>query len=170
MKPRKTVHYVNNKQMYETMREYIKGVRRARREKTEPPRVPEYIGECVYLICNKLSMNYNFINYTWRDEMVSDGIENCIMAVDNFDPKKTDNPFAYFNESLRHELRSLGVRCFDVELGPQFGPALNDILATATGQTTERVGRDVDRDYIMSPEQALQYGMIDEVVAHRSRK
>jgi len=48
--------------------------------------------------------------------------------------------------------------------------SLNDILATATGQTTERVGRDVDRDYIMSPEQALQYGMIDEVVAHRSRK
>ena len=40
-----------------------------------------------------------------------------------------NNPFAYFNESLRHELRSLGVRCFDVELGPQFGPTLNDILA-----------------------------------------
>ena len=96
MKPGKTVHYVNNKQMYETMREYIKGVRRARREKTEPPRVPEYIGECLYLICNKLSLKPQFSGYTWRDEMVSDGIENCIVAVDNFDPRKSDNPFAYF--------------------------------------------------------------------------
>jgi hypothetical protein len=96
MKKPKPVHYVNNRQMYETMKVYIKEVRRANRENVTPPRIPEYIGECVYLICNKLSLKPQFSGYTWRDEMVSDGIENCIVAMDNFDPKKSDNPFAYF--------------------------------------------------------------------------
>ena len=96
MKKKKTVHYVNNRQMYDTMKVYIKAVRKSKREKGEPPRVPEYIGECLYLICNKLALKPQFSGYTWREEMVSDGIENCIVAVDNFDPRKSDNPFAYF--------------------------------------------------------------------------
>lgn len=96
MKKKKTVHYVNNRQMYDTMKVYIKAVRRAKREKVEAPRVPEYIGECLYLICNKLALKPQFSGYTWREEMVLDGIENCIVAVDNFDPRKSDNPFAYF--------------------------------------------------------------------------
>jgi DNA-directed RNA polymerase specialized sigma24 family protein len=96
MKKPKPVHYVNNKQMYETMKVYIKAVRKSKREKVEAPRIPEYIGECLYLICNKLSLKPQFSGYTWRDEMISDGIENCIVAIDNFDPRKSDNPFAYF--------------------------------------------------------------------------
>src|SRR6202050_372966 len=44
---------------------------------------------------------------------------------------------------------------------------LNDILANATGQPTERVSRDVERDYIMDPPQALEYGLIDRVIATR---
>lgn len=95
MKKPKPVHYVNNRQMYETMCVYIAAVRKAEEEGTEKPRVPEYIGECFTLICNKLSMKPQFSGYSWRDEMISDGITNCIMAVDNFDPK-FENPFAYF--------------------------------------------------------------------------
>jgi ATP-dependent Clp protease protease subunit len=45
--------------------------------------------------------------------------------------------------------------------------ALNAILATATGQPTDKIARDVDRDYIMDPEQALEYGLIDHVIANR---
>jgi len=96
MKKKNTVHYVNNKQMYEVMKVYIRAVRKSKREKIEPPRIPEYIGECLYLICNKLSLKPQFSGYTWRDEMISDGIENCIVAIDNFDPRKSNNPFAYF--------------------------------------------------------------------------
>src|SRR5216117_1093129 len=44
---------------------------------------------------------------------------------------------------------------------------LNTMLATATGQPIDRLARDVDRDYIMSPEQAVEYGMIDRVIASR---
>jgi len=45
---------------------------------------------------------------------------------------------------------------------------LNDILAKATGQTIEKVARDVDRDYILEPDQALEYGMIDHVISSRA--
>jgi ATP-dependent Clp protease protease subunit len=44
---------------------------------------------------------------------------------------------------------------------------LNQILADASGQTMERIARDVDRDYIMSGEQAVQYGIVDRVITSR---
>jgi len=44
---------------------------------------------------------------------------------------------------------------------------LNQLLAKATGQPVERVARDVDRDYIMGPEQGVEYGMIDRVISSR---
>jgi DNA-directed RNA polymerase specialized sigma24 family protein len=94
----KPKNYVNNRDFYEDLKRYKKAVRKAKREKTDPPRISAYIGECIYLINNKLAKKYNFVSYTWLDEMVSDGIENCIMSVDNFDEKKSTNPFAYFTQ------------------------------------------------------------------------
>ena len=44
---------------------------------------------------------------------------------------------------------------------------LNEILATATGQPVERIARDVDRDYILEPEQALEYGLVDRIIDSR---
>ena len=44
---------------------------------------------------------------------------------------------------------------------------LNQILADASGQPVERVARDVDRDYIMSAEGAVEYGLIDRVITSR---
>ena len=44
---------------------------------------------------------------------------------------------------------------------------LNKRLSDATGQTVERVSRDVDRDYIMEPDQAVEYGMVDRVISSR---
>src|SRR5438046_4789653 len=44
---------------------------------------------------------------------------------------------------------------------------LNKLLAEATGQPIDRVARDVDRDYIMGPEQAREDGMIDRVISAR---
>lgn len=44
---------------------------------------------------------------------------------------------------------------------------LNEILADCSGQPMERVGRDVDRDYIMDPDQAVDYGLIDRVITSR---
>lgn len=94
-------HYVNNKQFYEALSEHKKGVLAAAEAGTEKPRIPNYIGECIYHIADRLSRKPNFINYSFRDEMISDGIENSIMYLDNFNPEKYNNPFAYFTQIIK---------------------------------------------------------------------
>lgn len=64
----------------------------------DKPVITNYIGECIFLICNNLAKKPNFVGYTYKDEFISDGIIDCISAVDNFDPDKTNNPFAYFTQ------------------------------------------------------------------------
>jgi DNA-directed RNA polymerase specialized sigma24 family protein len=91
-------HYIDNKEFLRAVIEYRKSVRRAKRLKEEKPRVTEYIGECFIKIANQLAFKSNFINYSYREEMISDAIENCLTYVDNFDPKKSSNPFAYFTQ------------------------------------------------------------------------
>ncbi|MDU4696513.1 MAG: ATP-dependent Clp endopeptidase proteolytic subunit ClpP [Paenibacillus sp.] len=46
---------------------------------------------------------------------------------------------------------------------------LNSIAAEYTGQPLERIEKDMDRDYFMSPEEAREYGIIDQVIAHDKR-
>lgn len=77
-----------------------KAVRKAKREGTKAPGVSNYIGQCFLDIANNLSTKPNFANYTYRDEMISDSIENCIMYATNFDPKKSKNPFAFFTQII----------------------------------------------------------------------
>ena len=91
-------HYVNNKEFLVAMTEY-RETRLAAEEKGKPkPRCSEYIGECFVKIANHLAYKSNFVNYTFREEMILDGIENCITYMDNFNPEKSKNPFAYFTQ------------------------------------------------------------------------
>lgn len=96
----KKVHYVDNKKFYEEIVAYKRKEEEYKQKGLESPRLPEYIGECIFKIANKLSNKPCFINYSYRDEMVSDGIENCIMYFKDFDPNKTQNPFAYFTQVI----------------------------------------------------------------------
>ena len=96
----KNPHYVDNAKFLDAMREYKKSVNRAKRAKEEKPPVTNYIGECFLKIANHLSYRPNFINYTFRDDMIADGIENCLQYLDNFDPVKSKNPFAYFTQII----------------------------------------------------------------------
>tara|TARA_R110002153_G_scaffold5873_11_gene27126 strand:+ start:12022 stop:12561 length:540 start_codon:yes stop_codon:yes gene_type:complete len=93
-------HYVDNKLFLEAMTAYKKEVKKALRTKKDKPPVTDYIGSCFLKIANHLSYRPNFINYTFRDDMVSDGIENCLQYLDNFDPAKSKNPFAYFTQII----------------------------------------------------------------------
>lgn len=93
-------HYVNNKELYEAMIKYQQGIRDAEESGDERPPIPEYIGQCLVQIANRLSHKPNFINYSYRDEMISDGIENCITYINNFNPEKSKNPFAYFTQII----------------------------------------------------------------------
>jgi len=93
-------HYVDNKKLYAEMKAFLDGVKEAEESGSDKPKIPEYIGECLLKISTRLSTKPNFINYTYRDEMISDGIENCINYIENFDPNKSDNPFAYFTQII----------------------------------------------------------------------
>ena len=93
-------HYVDNKRFLEEMKKYRKKVLSARNRKRKDPPISDYIGECFLKIANHLSYRPNFINYTYKEDMISDGIENCLTYVANFDPEKSNNPFAYFTQII----------------------------------------------------------------------
>jgi DNA-directed RNA polymerase specialized sigma24 family protein len=92
--------YVNNKDFLAALVEYRRMVTEAEQNNGPRPRVPNYIGECVMKIATHLARKPNFMNYTFKDEMVADGIENCLQYIDNFDPEKSKNPFAYFTQII----------------------------------------------------------------------
>jgi len=96
----KQKHYINNADFLQALIDYKAAQKDCKKKKAPPPPIPNYIGECFMKIAEGLSHKPNFINYTYRDEMISDGIENCLMYFDNFDPTKSKNPFAYFTQII----------------------------------------------------------------------
>lgn len=102
---RKPIEYVNNKDFHNAIVEYRKSVNKAAKEGKEKPRIPDYIGSCIYKISTKLANKPCFINYSFKEEMISDGIENCILYFHDYNPdyrgedgKKNTNAFAYFTQ------------------------------------------------------------------------
>jgi hypothetical protein len=90
------VHYVCNKDFLAAIVEYRKKVFASRENGTPPPQIPDYIGDCLLKMATRYSYKPNFANYSYRDEMISDAVENSIQYFMNFDPAKSSNPFAYF--------------------------------------------------------------------------
>lgn len=93
-------HYVNNADFLAAIKEYKQKVLEAEESGSPKPQVSNYIGECILKIATHLSYKPNFINYSYKDDMILDGIENCIQYIDNFDPTKSSNPFAYFTQII----------------------------------------------------------------------
>lgn len=93
MAKNKENHYVNNEKFLEAIIDYKKLLL------TEPDaQVPEYIGICILDIATRFARKPNFSGYTYKDEMVSDAVENCFQYLTNFDPEKSSNPFAYYTQ------------------------------------------------------------------------
>ena len=99
---KKNPHYVNNKEFLEAMVKFKESVREAEDSGGERPVVPIYIADCIMKIATHLSYKPNFVNYMFREDMISDGIENCVQYIHNFDPKKSSNPFAYFTQIIHY--------------------------------------------------------------------
>ena len=97
---RKKQHYVDNEKFLVVMTDYREKYLQAKDDEEELPIIPDYAGECFLKIAERLSHRPNFINYAFREEMVSDGIENCVMYASNFNPEKSTNPFAYFTQII----------------------------------------------------------------------
>jgi len=99
---RKSEHYVNNKEFLEALINYRAKCQRAEEAGEARPVIPRYIGECFLKIANHLSYKPNFVNYMFREDMISDGIENCVQYIKNFNPEKSSNPFAYFTQIIHY--------------------------------------------------------------------
>ena len=96
----KKVNYIDNKKMYEEIIKYKELVKICEKENKPKPRIPNFLGICIYKIAINLANWYKFVKYSFKDEMISDGIENAIMYFDNFDPVKWNNPLAYFTQIM----------------------------------------------------------------------
>ena len=96
----KSTHYVDNSKFLEALIEHRTKSQTAKASNIDKPMVSNYLGECFLKIATHLSYKANFINYTYRDDMISDGIENCLVAVEKFDPDKSKNPFAYYTQII----------------------------------------------------------------------
>ena len=102
MSEKKPKHYVNNADFLEALIEYKKKCVIAKEEGKEDPQIPNYIGECFLKIATHLSYKPNFVNYMFREDMCSDGIENCVQYIHNFNPERSQNPFAYFTQIIHY--------------------------------------------------------------------
>ena len=102
MAKKKSEHYVNNKELLAALIDYRADVAVAKSKDLPKPRISNYLGSCFLKIATHLSYNPNFVNYMFRDDMISDGIENCVQYIHNFDPAKSKNPFAYFTQIIHY--------------------------------------------------------------------
>jgi len=102
MAKKKSEHYVNNKELLAALIDYRAEVAVAKTKDLPKPRISNYLGECFLKIATHLSYKPNFVNYMFRDDMISDGIENCVQYIHNFDPNKSRNPFAYFTQIIHY--------------------------------------------------------------------
>ena len=98
MARKRSEHYVNNKEFLAAIVEYKEKVALAAERGEAKPRITNYLGECFLKIATHLSFKPNFVNYMFKDDMVCDGIENCVQYINNFNPEKSKNPFAYFTQ------------------------------------------------------------------------
>lgn len=89
--------YVSNKQLYQALVEYNKKYK----ETGQKHPFSDYIGKCILAIATKLANKPNYISYTYKEEMISDGIENTVMYLHNFDPEKSNNAFAYITQIIK---------------------------------------------------------------------
>ena len=99
-KRKKTVHYVDNAKFLEEMIEYKRQYHISKSNDEELPIISEYLGSVFLKIAQRLSFRPNFINYAFKNDMISDGIENCLHYIHNFNPDKSSNPFAYFTQII----------------------------------------------------------------------
>ena len=100
---RASIHYVNNAEFSQAVVDYVMTVQEAKKEFQALPIVPDYIAQCFLRIAEGLSHKSNFIRYTYREEMVMDGVENCLKAIENYNIEAATrtgkpNAFAYFTQ------------------------------------------------------------------------
>ena len=95
---RRKNNFIDNKEFFAAIVAFRKEYDAAKENGTELPIIPRYIGKCFLDIATHLSMRPNFSNYMYRQDMVMDAVENCVLYWHRFDPTRSNNPFSYFTQ------------------------------------------------------------------------
>jgi hypothetical protein len=140
---KKRPNYVDNKQFLAAMIEFRESVQTAEKNGEKRPIVPMYIAECIMKIATHLSYKPNFMNYSFKEEMISDGIENCLQYIDNFNPEKSNNPFAYFTQIIYYAF----LRRIEKEKKHLYIKYKATEHANFMGETADRQDHDYGNDY-----------------------
>lgn len=166
-------NYVNNKDFLDALVQYRKMRIEAEDCGDEPPRIPDYIGRCFYQIANRLATKPNFSGYSYKDEMISDGLENAIQAINNFDPDKSNNPFAYFTQIIWYAF----LRRIDKEKRQMYikhkvteNASVQDSMEGNSGVGGEASYLDVSNDYMNDFVSNYEKRMETKKRAQRQRK
>jgi len=154
----KAKNYINNKTLYGAMIHYKNDLQHALEHDADKPIVPNYIGESIILICTNLAKKPNFSGYTYKQDMISDGIMDCISAVDNFNPDKTNNPFAYFTQiawnaflrRIQKEKKQTYIKHKNFENSHLFSEIIEE-----TGHTTQLKSNEYSNEIVKSFEEKL---------------
>ena len=149
-KKEKSNHYVDNKLFLEEMIKYRQSVIDAKENESARPVVPNYIGDCLFKIASHLARKPNFANYSFKEDMIMDGVENSLLYIDNFNPEKSSNPFAYFTQiiyyaflrRIQKEKKQLYVKYKSME-----NEMINAVIVDETGIAQSAIGAGVHDDY-----------------------
>lgn len=99
---RKKNQYVDNKKLYDALVVWLSTRKSLLKDKQPAPPLPDYIGECILLMANRLAQKANFVNYTFKDDMIGDAMESCLRYLHNFNPERSTNAFAYVTQILHN--------------------------------------------------------------------
>ena len=146
----KPAHYVDNEKFLKEMIIYKAAFDEAKSKDELPPMISEYLGECFMKIAQRLSFRPNFINYAFKDDMISDGIENCIQYIKNFNPEKSSNPFAYFTQiiyyafirRIQKEKKQLYIKYKTMESSPSLSENVEVSANDSKGYSQETMNAD----------------------------
>jgi hypothetical protein len=138
-------NYVNNRDFFDSLVAYKKLCKEAEDSGDEKPRVPNYIGDCIWQIATRLASKPNFSGYSYKEDMIMDGIENCLLYMHNFNPEKTENPFAYFTQIIWYAfLRRIAKEKKQMYVRYKSSQAMLSVGGTYSGDADLHLNTDVD--------------------------
>jgi DNA-directed RNA polymerase specialized sigma24 family protein len=89
--------YINGKDLFDELKLYKDSNKELLAKGIVPPPTDK-ISHAIVQIANRLSNSFNFVNYSFKDEMIGDGILKCFRKFHKFDCERSENPFAYFSQ------------------------------------------------------------------------
>lgn len=84
------------------MKEYKEKVEYNKENNLSKPQLPAYVVEAIMEIAERLSRKPCFSGYSYREDMIGDGILACVKYIDSFNPEKSQNPFAYISQIIHN--------------------------------------------------------------------